>query len=344
MNLKNPMTKKIKRKVKNKKLTSFARQLIKMPSEPVNNGIYTDWMEISAWAQSDGHISRQDIISSFTIGEEVKGPDDINSQAEEQVSQIWYEIKTRISDLQEAYPFALSENEENFFYKKTQTNLSYIFCLLISYYGLSDLMHKNTSKGSNLFEGLCTYVAHEYLSNDLGECGNLQFGSQRYGWEKKKRPLPKAVDELINCLGEGINTVHKIKVGQKIVADGGDGGLDVVAWRKFPDKRTGYLLFFGQCATAKNHSEYLNKLKEHQCFLETHLNIDMDPVFGFFLPHSLTGNDGENKGHWERIKMTKNIPFDRTRIALYGREWENEEVSKFLPVWQTRIKKENSLI
>ncbi len=322
----------------------FAKQLMKMPDGSVNNGVYADWLEISAWAQSDGQISRQDVISAFTIGEEVKASDDINSGAEEQVSQIWYEIKTRISDLKNAYPFALSENEESFFCKNTEINLSYIFCLLVSYYGLSDLMKKNTSKGSNIFEGLCTYVAYKYLSDDIGDCGNLQFGAQRYGWEKKKRPLPRAIDELINCLGEGTNKVCKIKIGQKIVADGGDGGLDVVAWRKFPDKRIGYLLFFGQCATARNHSEYLGKLTEHQSFLDTHLNIDLKPIFGFFVPHSLTTNDEENKGYWEKIKMTKNIPFDRTRIALYGRDWANEEASKFLPDWQARIQKENFLI
>lgn len=339
-------TKPQKRKAgaKKKRPSSFARQLIEMPSGSVGNGVYADWLEISAWAQSDGQISRHDVIAAFTIEEEPQKPEDICSEAEKRVSEIWYEIKTRITDLKGAYPFTLSENEESFSYKETGVNLSYIFCLLVSYYGLSQLMNKNTSKGSHLFEGLCTYVANKYLSDDIGESGDLQFGSKRYNWEKKKQPLPKAVDELINQIGEGTNKVEKIKIGQKIVADGGDGGLDVVAWRKFPDKRLGYLLFFGQCATAKDHSEYLNKLTEHQSFLDTHLNIDQKPIFGFFLPHSLTHNDDENKGYWERIKMTKNIPFDRNRIALYGQKWENEEASNALPGWQSWIQKENSLI
>jgi hypothetical protein len=315
-----------------------------MPNGSVGNGIYTDWLEISAWAQKDAQISRQDVISVFTIGEEAEQPGDISSGAEEKVSQIWYEIKTRISHLKEAYPFVLSENEESFFYRKKEVNLAYIFCLLVSYYGLSYLMKANTSKGSNLFEGLCTYVARKYISDDLGESGDLQFGALRYGWERKKRPILKAVDELINRLGEGRNKVSKITIGQKIVADGGDGGLDVVAWKKFQDKRMGYLFFFGQCATAKDHGEYLGKLNEHQSFLNTHLDIDMVPVFGFFIPHSLTINDEENKGYWNKIWMNKNIPFDRDRIALYGQGWENDQINSLLPGWQTHIKKTNSLI
>lgn len=342
----NPMPRKPKRKQKGnrKSSVSLARQLIKMPDGSVGNGIYADWLEISAWAQSDRQISRQDVVSAFTIGEEIQTTDAISSEAEEKVQQIWYELKSRATDLKNAYPFEFSENEERFFYKNKETNLSYIFCLLISYYGLSDLMTKNTTKGSNLFEALCTYVADKYLADDLGKCGNLQFGAIRLGWEKKKRPLPQAVDELIKHLGEGTNKVAKIRAGRKIVADGGDGGLDVVAWRKFPDNRLGYLLFFGQCATAKNHAEYLGKLHEHQGFLDTHLSMDLKPVFGFFLPHSLTPNDEENQGYWNQIKMNKNIPFDRIRIALYGQTWKSDEVKKYLPSWQTWIQKENSLI
>lgn len=323
----------------------FARQLIKTPEGSVGVGIYADWLEISVWAQSDHQISRQEVISIFTIGEEIKDPEMVSSGAENQVNQIWDEIKTRVLELKKAYPFKLSDNEEIFYLPKDDyINLSYIFCLLISYFGLSDLMNKNTSKASNLFEGLCTYVAQKYLSDDLGDNGYLQFGAPRTSWKKHTRPLPKAIDEIIKNIGDGTNRVLGIKVGRKIIADGGDGGLDVIAWRKFPDKRPGYLLFFGQCATSKNYSVYLGKLFEHQNFLLTHLDTDLSPVFGFFIPHSLTINDQENKGYWEQIKRSKNIPFDRNRIALYGYSWKNDEVDKYIPIWRKSIQKENCLI
>ncbi len=333
-----------KNKVKSKK-NGLARQLINMPTGSVGISTYADWVEISVWAQSDGQISRHDIISLFIIEEEARGINEITSESEELVSQIWYEIKTRILELKKAYPFRLSSNEEIFYLtKEDKINLSYIFCLVISYFGLSSLMNGNTSKASNLFEGLCTYVACKYLSDDIGENGYLQFGAPRTNWKNNLRPFPKAVDELIKYMGDGINRVSGVRVARRIVADGGDGGLDIVAWRKFPDKRLGYLLFFGQCATAKDYNVYLGKLFEHQTFLQNYLNTDLAPIFGFFLPHSLTVNDEENKGYWEQIKRSKNIPFDRNRIALYGDGWSNVDVNKFLPKFKIHIQSENSLI
>lgn len=340
------MNKRKKQRNKKSGTFSFARQLIKTPEGPVGMGIYADWLEISVWAQSDCKISRQDVISSFSIGEEMRDIDAATSDSEDKVNQIWYEIKTRKLELKESYPFQLSENEEilSLLNKDKKRNSSYIFCLLTSYYGLVTLISKNISKASNLFEGLCTYVAHKYLSDKFGESGCLQFGAPRSGWEKNKRPLPKAIDELIKYIGDGVNRYPGIRVGRSTVAHAGDGGLDVVAWRKFPDKRLGYLLFFGQCATAKNYTSYLGKLREHQDFLENYLNTDLKPIFGFFLPHSLTTNDEVNKGYWEEIKRSKNIPFDRNRIALYGSDWSDSEVEKLMPIWRVRIQKENHLI
>jgi hypothetical protein len=313
-----------------------ARQLLPIP---VDSGIgeLADWLEASVWAQSDCKGSREEVVSLFTFERDAE-------DAQKLVGQIWDEVNTRALYLGDRYPFKLSADEEIFTFKEDGPNLSYLLCLLVSFFGLPTLTSYKTTDGSYLFEKLCTHVAGSYLSNDMAKASSLQFGTPRKDWTKQVKKFPQAVIELAARMGDGESRIDAVRNTEKVVGDGGDGGLDVVAWRSFSDGKKGSLMLLGQCATAKKHEEYMKKLKEVETFLEMYFSADFPFVGGFFVPHALTQNDDDHKRNWEKIKRCKNIPFDRVRIALYGSGWSDASATDLVSKWRAKVRKEHALL
>lgn len=331
-----PKRKVAKRKTRSK---SLAHQLLTIPKDR-RVGDLADWLEVSAWAQTDAKISRAEVVAPFSFEED-------STVADEIIDQIWDEIRTRALHLGDKYPFELSPDEQIFSFKGDDAGANptpYLICLLISYLGLPAFSSSKTTQGSFLFEKLCTHSAKQYLSDPYCKANGLQFGSPRKDWKKKVKKFPQAVDELILSIGDGENRVSSVRNTTKVVGDGGDGGLDVVAWRPFIDNKRGCLLLFGQCATSRSKDDYMSKVGELNTFLQENLTSDFPVIFGFFLPHSLTHNDDDHKNSWERIKRQKNIPFDRNRIVFYGGDWENLEANKLLKSWRKKIKDDYKLV
>jgi hypothetical protein len=325
-----------KKKVVRKTKTP-TRQLMEMPTD-TSVGNLADWLEVSVWAQTDQKISREEIMSVFNFGRE-------SEEAQEEIDNIWDEIKLRASHLQDKYPFSLSSNEELFTLKtEDSVNVSYLFCLVMSYFGLSALTAGSVTAGAHLFENLCTYAAEKYISGEPGTVHSMQFGAPRTEWLKKHKPFHKAMDEMIRKLGHGTSRVAEVRDIAHTVAHGGDGGLDVVAWRAFPDDKRGSLILFGQCAAVKKPADYMAKILQLSAFMNENMIAQFPYLFVFFLPHTLTANDPDHTRLWERILSNDNIPFDRNRIALYGNDWVNAPATKLLSQWKKKIKTEHALI
>lgn len=311
------------------------RQLLPIPSTQGVSEL-ADWLEVSVWAQSDLKISRQEVVSSFTF-------ESTNDDAEEKVNTIWDELKTRAIFLKDKYSFKFSDSEEIFFFNNTPSQgVAYIFCLLLSYIGLTELTSKKTTDGSFLFEKLCSYVANKYVSDNIGsKTKNLQFGAPRKEWPASKKTFKPALKELIRQLGDGDYCSDEVRIRPS--TNQGDGGLDIVAWRSFPDEKRGMFIFLGQCATAKDRNEYVEKAGDLEKFLSVCVSFKFPYILGLFVPHILSHNDVIHEESWETIKRQNNIPFDRTRIVLYGNDWQDKTTSLLLNTWRTKIKRQYSL-
>lgn len=320
-----------------------AWQLLSPPDETQISKL-TDWLELSSWLQNDKKISRSEIVAVFNFQSD-------NDTAESMVNDIWSEIKNRVFSLKEKYPFELSKNEEIFSFKKDSNNPAYVFCLLISYIGLDNGANKmklwKVLDISVLFEELCECVANKYISDSFDtniKTATLRFGSPRKSWEKQKRPLESALKELVNVIGDGESIVSTTRNTARIRGDGGDGGLDVIAIRKFNDERQGVLVFLGQCAMANGKSEYEQKINDLNNFLTEIVRFDFPYLMAFFLPHVLSHSDADHKLSWEKIKRHRNIPFDRIRIANYGCNWQSEKIDNLFASCQKKMKKDYKLV
>lgn len=176
---------------------------------------------------------------------------------------------------------------------------AYILLLL-----LSKIRPTSGYKGTAmLFERICSHALRQYFGGADNSAGALRFGSPR------RAPLAKlsqAIDDLCVKLAEGGGCRWPEKA-----AHNGDEGLDIVAWRHFPDGKAGKLVAFGQCASGEGDwSGKLNELdgrKFVQKWFRQHLLVE--PMRFFFVPRRIP-SDG-----WDHTGIDGGIVFDRCRIV-----------------------------
>lgn len=295
------------------------KQTIPLPGDATRPVKLADWVEMSVLTQKDQTVSRADIMTSLESYQTKEEVEDI-------IDKIWAEIELRQLYLEEQYPFELKNREILIWRNGSSMNWSYIFCLFISYVGI-DEGHKlkwwNKSKLTYLFEVLCTEVAKKFICDGDGKGESLQFGSPRSAWPPAHKYITDAVIFLRNEIKEGDIILSPRRTPSIRRGDGGDNGLDVVAWRHFSDNRIGKLLVFGQCTTSKK--DYIRKLNEVSNFLSQRLCIHTSHISAFFLPHLLSDNDDDYREEWQKIARCPSIPFDRIRISYYGRDWKSPE-------------------
>jgi hypothetical protein len=91
----------------------------------------------------------------------------------------------------------------------------------------------------------------------------------------------------------------------------GDEGLDIVAWRNFPDTKEGKLIVFGQCAGGASGWEDKLAEMDARAFMKKWLvsMLVVDPVRLFFVPRRIPRDD------WEHTGIDAGILFDRCRIV-----------------------------
>jgi hypothetical protein len=94
---------------------------------------------------------------------------------------------------------------------------------------------------------------------------------------------------------------------------GGDGKLDVVAWRRFQDGRQGSLVGFAQCKTGVRWDEHLTKLQP-QAFCRKFMKqpLTLEPVRIYMVPHRI------GLHVWEDHTNNGGLLFDRCRIVQYA--------------------------
>ena len=256
-------------------------------SDPIT---LADWLELRAFLADDKNVSAADLRRELV---RMGIPEDEESDVETLVDDTFSELEDRSEACRESYPFSLSPSvlqaQEN------GDHWAYIFCLLLSWLGVGNDRAKG--KPTRLFEKVAAVAAKGYVAGE-----SLHFGFPR-------RTLPsnfiKALEEVCRATGEG-SSPRRRSSSQHVK----DAGLDIIAWKSFPDKRQAQVMLFGQCAAGKNWEDKLSELQPRS-FIDTHLQEApaVDPLRGFFTPFRLS-----KRGWYEKAKQA-GILFDRCRIA-----------------------------
>jgi hypothetical protein len=180
--------------------------------------------------------------------------------------------------------------------KRLDRSWPYLFCLLLSLKGAN--RDEAETQATELFENLSEIAARQYVSGE----------SVRFGFPRREIPagFREALAMICTRLGEG--RVADISDASRRAKD---DGLDIVAWRPFPDRRPGQFIMFGQCAATSKWRDKTNELLPG-AFTNLHLceQLHVDPVKGFFTPFRLPVD------RWREGSTYGGILFDRCRISF----------------------------
>jgi hypothetical protein len=276
---------------------------LRPPAASDSTEIVADWIEFETLRSADRRLSLEDLVRVIRRGgstDAVAGAQgDAGSVASQRVAEdAFAEIENRVRACGAgAYPFEVSPGVLNL--RPTHEHSSYVLLLLLSNRKPTS-GHKGTAV---LFERLCQHAALGYLGGDVNGATAIRFGAPRVAPITK---LNDAVDDLCRMIAEGGGCKNRKKANHT-----GDSELDIVAWRHFPDLKSGKLIAFGQCASgASDWQTKLAKLDgERFCKKWLRDMFVVAPLRLFFVPRRIPSDD------WEHAGIDGGILFDRCRIV-----------------------------
>lgn len=276
-----------------------------------------DWLEISALLDSDGCASRQDILSPLKTEQDTQEDQIELSQADILVSDVFAEIERRTKAAGNEYPFYLDgekirgkNGEKNF--------LSYTFCLLISFFGVENRKYHTNWRNSEItkkFEELSASAIQSLLHNKQITAEVVVFGwPRKWKGDETNPSFTKALKDICFKCGE---MKPKLRPSAETAKD---AGLDIIAWKQFPDKLSGGIFFWGQCAAGTDWSSKLGDVKKFEVFVEEFTS----PITGTFIPHIPDISNPKGMDEWSINIQRGGMLFNRCRIAYLVKDWDDK--------------------
>jgi len=294
-----------------------------MPSDKKTTKL-TDWIEINILLDADKSASAQDLKYILQREQEVEDEQIDETNSDQFVGQVFNEIENRQKAAKAGYPFKLDAGSK---IKQKSGNgkyLSYIFCLLLSYFGSSNekiCPDWKTNIMAKKFEELSANAIEALLRNEIFSTSVKVFGYPRK-W-KGKNANPRFVLALRRICRE---SGEMEPMGRKTAKMAKDGGLDVIAWKRFPDELRGGIVFAAQCTIGKN---WHKKLHEIDDFFDWFVVDPPRRLHGIFIPHIPSLVEDVEIENWLRYTRFAGTIFSRTRIAFLARHWKDDFVQGF---------------
>lgn len=282
-------------------------------------------MELWALTNPRGIATESDLAGIAQATEDTTPSDAIQADADTEAlySDVFGELERRIVAAGEAYPFALDARGTTLHVRNqplTEAQVTYVFCLLVSEYRRAQLLPKTVFKGredavEDLFQ-VCSTIAAAGL---LGGAA-VSFGFPRPDGSGFLTALQRTYEERMQ---EG-RTERTVRPG--VSSHTKDGGIDVIAWRQFPDGLPGKLYLLGQCASGAQYPQkgvgsYLGSF-HGDWFTRTPGTRPIEALFvPFALDHELTVRRTESRaearhGRYLSLARDLGVLVDRCRLAL----------------------------
>jgi len=281
--------------------------MLPLPDRPTDALRLADWLELRALLAGDSNSSMGDLERTLArAGHFEDQPDAMDSK----LADVSKELAMRSACAGAGYPFTIHDGivEVQDWWRHS----SYVFCLCLSYVSWRQPAGARTFP-ARIFETLSAEAARVFASAADRGASAIRFGAPRVPQEMPSN-FKAAVNRLcIVHIGEG----EGWRTGKQCTATlrGQDGGLDVVAWRDWPDSRTSKFLLWGACATGDDWEDKTHDLIVRE-FADEWLNAaPITPVVrAFFIPHRV------HPDRWSRVCREAGVMFERCRIASLVRD------------------------
>ncbi|MCW5785065.1 MAG: hypothetical protein KIT39_17250 [Nitrospirales bacterium] len=316
-----------------------------------------DWLELSALTSNRRQVSESSLIGLHNLygGESDTSSDPepetgdvldesiLDSVQEQFVQAVVEEILYRDRVLHGHYPFVVKPRGVLLAHPKNEEQLTtgewvYLFCLLCSAIREDGLQAESaalTKRIPALFQMCSCLAAAGYLSGSVSSFGFPRAEGNAF--------LP-ALRLAYKNFGEGtVRSDSDVPPGSPSQLK--DGGIDVIAWKDFPDRLPGKLYLLGQCASGKNWRG--KTVKTYVAPLHGNWFVGhppSDPINAMFIPftfhHELQDREDVDflsllRTTFHSETFTFGVIHDRLRIAYFA------EIGSGLPQCQEVDMQEN---
>lgn len=257
-----------------------------LEASPSGNEEIADWIELAILAGGQKGNTNHKIQGWGS---------DWANLSELQVASGLKVMERRSNLLGSRYPFQV--NDFAVVFDQTMEISSYTYLLLITRptSSVSWQSPVPTQEESDLFEEVVALALKDYLGEPAEAIP--------FGWPSKfGRPqeFPLAIDWLANKLSLKLGGAFRPPRRK-------DGGVDVVAWKPFNDRRSGFPIYLVQCTLQK---EYVSKSRDIDLRIWAGwLEMDRDPITILAIPRSIS--QGES---WNEV-TANSIIFERFRLV-----------------------------
>ena len=252
---------------------------------PLDSELIADWLELNTLSQDENAIGFDKLRSLAS---------EILDLPPQRIDVAFNILKRRSEILQDSYPFDIKS--VGMVRRQNWRELPYTYLLRISS-GIDHPFSLSLDENADRIESFEHLVVHA-LQNLLG----VNSKAVRFGFPSEDRPVefPKAIEWLSDRMG--------IKAGQAYRPPRRkDGGVDVVAWRPFRDRRNGFPVYLVQVTCERNYSHKVFDIDLR--LWSGWLNLDTDPVSVLAVPTTISVGE-----EWNEIS-TKVVILERIRIC-----------------------------
>lgn len=254
-----------------------------------------DYIEFCALKNSDGTCSIAGLRAALSAPEDeidINGTEEGDDAVLNKLSKALV-MNSERKTVFGGYPFNISMNSLSCKSELTRNDYYYIFLLLANRLNMQSEKIQGGQNATDLFERLCRCVISEYLG---GHCKCEVVGTNG-SFEIK-------VNEILNKMD--------LK-GYYREPDGGtehhkDGGVDIIAWLPFEDRKDSQLIALGQCKTGTNWEPFLKKNVFFKTYTTCLPYVDPEYLYFFFVAEDF------GKYKWEERSRAAGVLFDRRRI------------------------------
>jgi hypothetical protein len=284
---------------------------IATPTDANDETGLADWLEATIVVEQRKHLPRARIRKYMK--ERLAGDDpDVT------VDIVLQEIGRRQKVCRATYPF--EEDGSRVVYTRSSAALPYLFMLAIATSRPYRDEHRQKDT-DELFDTLVLDALKRYLGSG---CQGVRFGSPASG----KRP--SNFRDAITWLAKQM----KLPMGTgRARPTAGDGGLDVVVWRRFRDERNGYIVILAQCTV---QTEWFGKARDlAEDVWRGWIDFGKDPHLVLAIPFAIPPNFAK----WDDLRRTVHTVLDRLRLcelldsapltrSLEAKKWLAAEITR----------------
>lgn len=298
--------------------------MLSVPDQLAHRTKFADWLEFKAISAPDGRVGFSTLISAVALTEDEQEDDIGEEDAEEDrlIQNAQEEIARRLDAVGPDYPFRVNDTGRAlcFISPVTGAGSIYLFCLFMSHaFDRSIIAKKDAPKVDNrvrdLFQACSTLAAGGYV-----------FGPAiSFGWPRPDgSTYLKALHRVYASFGDGTPNQQARPGSSRQVKD---SGIDIIAWRRAPDRLPGTQYLVAQVASGNNwrgksvitsrmhfHDYWFSRKPASQCTDAMFMPFDLEPE----LPGDSTPYEQVLKDHMQSIGYEFGMLFYRHRIAYHA--------------------------